>query len=159
MSPVHCVLGVLSPGIKEPEYEGAACMPSWPVTKEQGHSYVCYSLWISMLILNFSLSEVPNSANSPTYRPPPRTKDVLVRGQPVRLKYCYTCKIFRPPRASHCSLCDNCVGKFQFKCCITFYHVLLIVTFYHCFTCLLQVPLISSFLFKNSVFEVVLREG
>lgn len=57
------------------------------------------------------ISEVSNSANSPTFRPPPRTKEILVRGQTVKLKYCFTCKIFRPPRASHCSLCDNCVGE------------------------------------------------
>nr|CAG4643746.1 EOG090X01OT [Lepidurus arcticus] len=60
--------------------------------------------------------EVPNGANSPTYRPPPRTKEVLVGGQVVKLKYCFTCKIFRPPRASHCSICDNCVGKYNSSC-------------------------------------------
>ena len=39
-----------------------------------------------------------------------------VRGFMKKIKFCETCIVYRPPKASHCRYCDSCVMKFDHHC-------------------------------------------
>ena len=46
-------------------------------------------------------------------RLPPDVQTVFASGRHTTLKHCTICELFKPPRAEHCPVCDNCVMQFD----------------------------------------------
>ena len=40
----------------------------------------------------------------------------VVNGHILIYTFCYTCLVWRPPRTSHCAVCDNCTERFDHHC-------------------------------------------
>lgn len=56
------------------------------------------------------VADIDPRANLPT------TIQWKVDGEVATHRFCSTCNIYRPPRASHCSDCDNCCKEFDHHC-------------------------------------------
>ncbi|XP_061656992.1 palmitoyltransferase ZDHHC8B isoform X2 [Syngnathoides biaculeatus] len=85
----------------------------------------CCAVLFLFVLANFTMATFTDAGVLPTadddedkddeFRAP-LYKNVDVRGVQVRMKWCASCHFYRPPRCSHCSVCDRCVevtGKFQ----------------------------------------------
>ncbi|EAN30464.1 DHHC palmitoyltransferase family protein [Theileria parva strain Muguga] len=65
---------------------------------------------------------------------PPRFVDMMINGQPTKVKFCPTCHSYRPPRSVHCSDCDRCIVRFDHHCpyvanCIGYYNYKIFLSF------------------------------
>ncbi|EGC28481.1 hypothetical protein DICPUDRAFT_44210 [Dictyostelium purpureum] len=46
----------------------------------------------------------------------PLYKKITVKDQILEIKWCDTCCLYKPPRANHCGICNNCVEHFDHHC-------------------------------------------
>ncbi|KLO18546.1 hypothetical protein SCHPADRAFT_819513 [Schizopora paradoxa] len=90
-------------------------------------AYLCLLTFSNMLATAFSDPGIlprdldpdppyPSSSSSDDGSRAPLPRELKVRNITVRVKYCQTCRIYRPPRSSHCRMCDNCVDGCDHHC-------------------------------------------
>lgn len=73
-------------------------------------------LWIIMVFSFFMAACIDPGIIPRVLDPKDKNPEIAIYEKGVMYRWCRTCYIYRPPRAKHCPVCDNCVDRFDHHC-------------------------------------------